>query len=96
MGTLAANSSIVSRQAWQEAGGYDESYAGGGEDGALGRTIIGQGKIIIQEPLSAVYHSHGLGPINSSKQFWHWYKISKPNTFNTEHIHARRPDLKRK
>jgi glycosyltransferase involved in cell wall biosynthesis len=95
-GMLGANSAIVSRAVWQKLGGYDERYAGGGEDTALGRTMIECGFTVVMEPLCAVYHSHGLSFWNTIKQCLHWAQVAgtKPQTFNTDKIHARRPDLR--
>lgn len=97
-GTLGANCSIVTREVWQKLGSYDERYAGGGEDTALARSMITAGYSIIREPLCVMFHSHGLGFRDFSKQIWHWVEVgaAKPQAFNTAKIHARRPDLRSK
>lgn len=95
-GLLAANCSIVSHAAWKRLGGYDERYAGGGEDTALARAMIAAGYSIYIEPACTVYHSHGLGFLNAARQMLHWAQVAgtKPQTFNTDKVHARRPDLR--
>lgn len=95
-GMLAANCSIVKRSVWEALGGYDERYAGGGEDVALARSMLAGGYLIVREPLCSVYHSHGLNLRDTFKQQWHWIQIgqAKPQPFDTQKIHARRPDLR--
>lgn len=97
-GTLGANCAIVKREAWQKLGGYDERFAGGGEDTELARTMLVAGYSIVREPLCVMFHSHGLGFRDFSKQIWHWVQVgaAKPQTFDTAKIHARRPDLRSK
>ena len=94
-GVLGANGSIVKREVWQKLGGYDERYAGGGEDVALARSMLDNGYSIIREPLCVVFHSHGLNFINTIRQYWHWFEVGKkPTAFQTAKVHARRPDLR--
>jgi len=95
-GMLSANCSVVSRKVWQALGGYDERYAGGGEDTALGRSMLQAGYKVFMDPVCTVYHSHGLSLLNSLKQMWHWSQVARPRpqVFDTQKIHARRPDLR--
>jgi glycosyltransferase involved in cell wall biosynthesis len=97
-GTLGANCAIVKRDVWQELGGYDERYAGGGEDTDLARSMLAAGYSIIREPLCVMFHSHGLGFVDFSRQIWHWIRVgsTKPQAFDTAQIHSRRPDLRQK
>lgn len=97
-GVLGANCSIIKRSVWQDLGGYDEKFAGGGEDLELARRMLAQGLQIIREPLCSPFHAHGLGVIDSIKQMHHWRQIagSQPRPFDTDKIHARRPDLRQK
>ncbi|HUS26664.1 MAG TPA: glycosyltransferase [Nevskiaceae bacterium] len=95
-GMLGANCSIVKRQVWEQLGGYDERYAGGGEDTALARSMLMHGFVIAREPLCSVFHSHGLSVVNNLKQSWHWLQIgrARPQPFDAKKVHARRPDLR--
>jgi len=95
-GMLSANCSVVSRKAWQALGGYDERYAGGGEDTALGRSMMQAGYKVYMDPAGTVYHSHGLSFLNSLKQMLHWSQVAgtRPQVFDAQKIHARRPDLR--
>ena len=97
-GMLGANASIVSHSAWKKLGGYDERYVGGGEDTALGRSMIEAGMAVVYEPAFSVFHSHGLGPINMFRQLKHWREVaqSRPQPFDAAQILNRRPDLRRK
>lgn len=93
---MAANCSIVKRSVWQQLGGYDERYAGGGEDMALGRSMLAAGLLVAREPLLTVFHSHGLNFVDSCRQAWHWLEVARPRPqpFVTKKVHARRPDLR--
>lgn len=95
-GALGANCAIVRRSIWQALGGYDERYAGGGEDTALARAMVSRGYALVREPLCSVYHSHGLAFRHSWRQWMHWLEVSraKPQPFDTQTVHARRPDLR--
>lgn len=97
-GMLCANASIVSRAAWKQLGGYDERYAGGGEDTALGRNMLEAGMTVVYEPAFTVFHSHGLGLIDGMRQTSHWREVAlaKPQAFDAEKILNRRPDLRQK
>jgi rhamnosyltransferase len=97
-GMLAANASIVNRKLWQKLGGYDEAYAGGGEDTALARSMLAVGAKILYEPVFIVHHSHGVGPINALRQAAHWRQVGLPfpRPFDESSILARRPDLRKK
>lgn len=93
---MAANCSFVKRDVWQKLGGYDERYAGGGEDVALARSMLAANLMIVREPLMTLFHSHGLNFMNSLKQALHWIRVGmkKPQGFDTQKVHARRPDLR--
>ena len=97
-GLLGANASIVKRDVWGRLGGYDERYAGGGEDTALGRSMIEAGLLVAYEPLCMVFHSHGLGFGNLVRQMAHWAQVARPQpqAFDTVKLHRRRPDLAHK
>lgn len=95
LGIMGANCSIVKRDVWEQLGGYDERYAGGGEDRALAKTMLEHGATIVREPLCSVFHSHGLNTANSIRQWIHWSQVgSTALPFETEQVHKRRPDLR--
>ncbi len=95
IGIMSANSSIVKREVWETLGGYDERYAGGGEDRALAQSMLDHKMLIIREPLCSVFHSHGLSLRNSVRQWMHWGEVAKkPVPFKTDEVHGRRPDLR--
>lgn len=96
MGIMGANCSILRRDVWEKMGGYDDRYAGGGEDADLARRILAANYFIIREPLAAVYHSHGLDFRNSVRQWLHWIEVGKerPRPLITAKVHARRPSLR--
>lgn len=97
-GSLGANGAFVRRDVWQKLGGFDERFAGGGEDTELARAIAAAGYLLVREPLCSVLHSHSLNFVDTIKQLWHWYQIgkAKPQSFDAEEVHARRPDLRQK
>lgn len=95
-GMLTANSAIVSRAAWKQFDGFDERYAAGGEDGALGRKILAKNMLVVRDPLCAVMHSHGLGFLDQVRQIRHWIEVSKPLPFDIHSVNRRRPDMRQK
>ncbi len=94
LGIMAATGAALSREAWQEVGGFDERYAAGGEDGAMAKALLEKGYNLSRTPLLAVHHSHGLGPINSLRQIRHWMSLGKPQEFDAAKVVSRRPDLR--
>lgn len=95
IGILGANSSIVSRDAWEKLGGYDERFAAGGEDRAFAQTLLDNDFSVVREPLCSVFHSHGLSAANSLRQWIHWVTVAKKALpFETDKVHKRRPDLR--
>jgi glycosyltransferase involved in cell wall biosynthesis len=95
IGIMGANCSIVKREAWQRLGGYDERYAGGGEDRIFAQSMLDHNMLIVREPLCSVFHSHGLSLKDDIKQWIHWGEVAKkPAQFETHRVHARRPDLR--
>jgi glycosyltransferase involved in cell wall biosynthesis len=94
MGFMAANSSVVSKEAWAEVGGYDESFGAGGEDGDFGQRLIAANGAVILDPALSVHHTHGLGPINGFRQFRAWSHMGDPATFDRAALEQYRPDLK--
>jgi rhamnosyltransferase len=93
-GVLSGNGCVISKKVWQELGGFDEAFAHGGEDAELARQILKAGHQIIFDPVLSTHHSHGLGPINTLRQFKHWAEVYKgPGQFSTKSVNSRRPDL---
>ncbi len=94
IGIMGANCSVVKRNSWKQLGGYDERYAGGGEDRELAERMLANSIHIIREPLCSVFHSHGLSVANSMRQWLHWSEVAKKAVpFETAKVHKRRPDL---
>ncbi|HEX7368594.1 MAG TPA: glycosyltransferase family 2 protein [Candidatus Saccharimonadales bacterium] len=93
MGLMASNCCVVAKAAWEDVGGYDESYGAGGEDGALAREFLRNGLSVIREPALSVFHTHGLGPVNALKQLMAWRAMSEPRPFDQTELFNRRPDL---
>lgn len=95
LGTLGATGAMISRQAWEELGRFDERYESGGEDTALAKLMFNRGFDVVKEPALTVHHSHGLGAVNYAKQFIHWQKtLRAPQRLDKEQLFSRRPDLK--
>ncbi|HSW74240.1 MAG TPA: glycosyltransferase family A protein [Candidatus Saccharimonadales bacterium] len=95
IGIMGANCSVVKRDIWERLGGYDERYAGGGEDRAFAGTMLANGVHIVREPLCSVFHSHGLSAVNNIRQWLHWGEVAKKALpFETAKVHKRRPDLR--
>lgn len=94
MGFMAANASVVSREAWAELGGYSEAYGGGGEDGDFGKRLIKAGAAVWLDPALSVHHTHGLGPINGLRQLLAWRRMGAPNQFDRTKLKSYRPDLR--
>ncbi|MBW0017757.1 MAG: glycosyltransferase [Mycobacterium sp.] len=94
-GVLSATGAMISKPVWQELGGFDNRYQAGGEDTALGKSMLRNGYEIVQEPALTVHHSHGLGVRDSIKQGIHQLQILRePRQFNREKLLERRPDLR--
>ncbi len=93
MGLLAANASVVSVAAWKELGGYDDRYGAGGEDTALGRTMLAAGMLVAREPLLVPHHSHGLSFGGMIRQYRYWQRIAKPLPFDAAALATYRSKL---
>ncbi len=94
IGVMGATTASISKAVWAELGGFDERYESGGEDTAFAARALSNGLIIIRDPLLAVHHTHGLGPINMAKQLRYWSEIVKgPQPLDKKELFARRPDL---
>lgn len=95
MGVLGATNAILSKEAWEDYGGFDESLGMGGEDTDLARKLLADGRKLIFEPLVTVHHSHGLGLVDYIRQIaaWNAMKKGQPAEFDANKIKARRPDL---
>lgn len=95
MGIMATNASFIRRDAWEEAGHFDESYGAGGEDGALARQILANGRQIIIDPAMAVHHTHGLSFKDNVGQLRYWSSLGDPRDFSEQELAAYRPELRR-
>ncbi len=93
-GLLAGNASLVRRAVWQKLGGYDEAYAAGGEDSALGRSMLAAGYHVFFEPALSIYHSHELGIIDGVRQMREWRLLDRPQPFNESRLKKFRRDLR--
>lgn len=95
MGVLGATNALIDKQVWKELGRFDERYETGGEDTALAKAMIEAGYDIVTDPILAVHHSHGLGPINYLRQAKRWQRSLKgPEKFDRPALIKSRPDLK--
>jgi hypothetical protein len=94
MGVFAMNSAVVNKTLWENLGGFDIAFGGGGEDGAMCRSALSAGYQVLSEPAMSVYHSHGLGPINSARQLWHWAHMGTPTEFSLNRLLRYRTDLR--
>jgi GT2 family glycosyltransferase len=94
MGVMGANCAVYRRSAWQELGGFDLRYEAGGEDTELARRMLAAGMRIVRDPALSVHHSHGLGLLNTMKQYKHWLEVfNGPMPMDKEELANRRPDL---
>lgn len=89
MGFMATNCALINRAAWQEVGGFDESYGAGGEDGAFGKALLAAGYEVAYEPALAVHHTHGLSLVNSIRQFRNWSQMGAPRDFEMAQLDYR-------
>ncbi|HHH12368.1 MAG TPA: glycosyltransferase family 2 protein [Candidatus Moranbacteria bacterium] len=89
MGILGCTNAIIRREIWRKTP-FDEAYGLGGEDGAWARERLREGWGIGFCPALAVYHSHGLGPINLWRQWRHWKEIAAAREFDREKMSYRR------
>ncbi len=94
MGFLATNCSAIRKEAWEDVGGFDESYGAGGEDGALADTLVRQGYKIMIDPALSVYRSHGVGPIAGLRQLLYWQTTARPQPFDLARLQKFRRDLR--
>ncbi len=95
MGVMGSTNAVFHKQVWQDLGGFDEKLGMGGEDTLLADKMLNAGYAIVSEPLLAVHHSHGLGPINYARQVMAWNRMAKfaELQFDRDAISKRRPDL---
>lgn len=93
-GMLGANTSVISKAAWSALGGFDETFAAGGEDSELARKMLAAHMKIVRDPVLSLHHSHGLGPVNSLRQARHWVEVYRnARGFDGQRVARRRPDL---
>lgn len=95
-GVMVAHRSVIAKDAWQEVGGYDERFAGGGEDLDLAKRILAAGGRFVRDPALSVHHSHGrLNLYRTVKLALKCakYRQGEPFAFDQENVRALRPDL---
>jgi len=93
MGELSGCGSMIKKPIWLELGKFDERFETGGEDGAMAKAMLKAGYRLFVDPALTVHHAHGLGPINTLKQWQAWMKTSKPQKLDVQQLAGRRPDL---
>lgn len=94
LGVMAATGAMLDRSVWKKLGTFDESFEQGGEDGDMALKMLNSGYRIFHEPLMSTHHTHGLGFINTFKQWRGWTKLSQPSKLDVRKLARRRPDLK--
>lgn len=94
LGVMAAQNAVFSKAVWRALGGFDEAYQTGGEDTALAGAMLEEGYKVVYDPLLAVHHTHGLGPLNTLRQWNMWGKtLRAPQELDRAALAQRRPDL---
>lgn len=81
LGMLAADCSIVNRDAALELG-YPKLFGAGGADGQLGEKMLDGGLSVIRDPVMAVHHTHGLGVADSVRQLRAWRRMAQSRDYN--------------
>jgi glycosyltransferase involved in cell wall biosynthesis len=82
VGMMGANAAVYRKDIWPKLGKFDLSYGAGGEDTALGLKMIREGYKVAFDPAMTVYHTHGLGFLQSLRQLRYWRNLNKPLPFN--------------
>lgn len=95
MGVLGATNATIRKSALDAHGGFNESVAMGGEDTLFAKQMLDDGLTIVSNPLVAVHHSHGLGPINYARQVMAWRRMvsAHQSSFDINSVRSRRPDI---
>lgn len=94
LGVMAATGAMLDRSVWEKLGKFDESFEQGGEDGDMAQKMLSAGYRIFHEPLLSTHHTHGLGLVNTYKQWRGWTKLGRPSKLDVKKLAKRRPDLK--
>lgn len=69
MGVLGFTNAMIRRDLWERYN-INEAFAGGGEDGDWAKHWVSEGFAVIHDPKFKVYHSHDLGLIDLTRQFF--------------------------
>jgi glycosyltransferase involved in cell wall biosynthesis len=92
-GVLAANCCMISREAWEHVGRFDDQYGAGGEDGELASRLLHEEYSIQHDLALSVHHTHGVGWGKMVRQVAEWLRMSKPHAFDQERLRKYRHDL---
>lgn len=95
-GAMVANRSVVRKDAWETAGGYDESFERGGEDTDFAKRLLAECMTIVREPALSMHHSWGgLSLVNTLRRAREQRHLRRgvPEPFNAKYIVGSRPDL---
>jgi hypothetical protein len=90
-GFMCSAASVVVRRAWQEAGGYNEAYGRGGDDGALGNTFLESGQTVVLDPALSVYHTNDLSFRKTIQQLQAWRDMAHPHDFDATRVDKYNP-----
>lgn len=92
-GVLAATGCMLNKKVWQQLRKFDERYEQGGEDGALAAKMLKNNLKIFEHPLLGTHHTHGLGLLNTIRQWHRWSLLGRPTVLDRNKLSKRRPDL---
>jgi hypothetical protein len=79
LGAMASDRVVISRMAFLALGGYSPAFGAGGEDNDMAKRLLryGHGLDVVRDPVLAMHHTHGLGPVRCLIQRLDWSRISE-------------------